>query len=101
MMSAWFYCCFNLPPTHITLILQDYMPKKLTSMSFKKYKKGATWGILETDLFYGLLIFATFLLNIHIFLPLSRLPEVLAATGTDFGLMHEFISSRSRLELKQ
>lgn len=57
---------------------EDLLPKKVTSLSFKKFKKGAIWSVLETDLFY----------------------EVLAATGTDFGLMHDFIPTRSRIELK-
>uniref|UniRef100_A0A914MB50 Transcription factor TFIIIB component B'' Myb domain-containing protein n=1 Tax=Meloidogyne incognita TaxID=6306 RepID=A0A914MB50_MELIC len=62
-----------------TVINNDVGPKKLTSMSFRKRSRGSIWNVLETDLFY----------------------EVLAATGTDFGLMHEFIPNRSRLELKQ
>uniref|UniRef100_A0A1I8BNJ9 Myb_DNA-bind_7 domain-containing protein n=1 Tax=Meloidogyne hapla TaxID=6305 RepID=A0A1I8BNJ9_MELHA len=62
-----------------TVINDDVGPKKLTSMSFRKRSRGSIWGVVETDLFY----------------------EVLAATGTDFGLMHEFIPKRSRLELKQ
>ncbi|KAF7623566.1 Myb_DNA-bind_7 domain-containing protein [Meloidogyne graminicola] len=62
-----------------TVINDDVAPKKLTSMSFRKRSRGSIWGVLETDLFY----------------------EVLAATGTDFGLMHEFIPNRSRIELKQ
>nr|CAD2168694.1 unnamed protein product [Meloidogyne enterolobii] len=62
-----------------TVINNDAGPKKLTSMSFRKRSRGSIWNVLETDLFY----------------------EVLAATGTDFGLMHEFIPNRSRVELKQ
>lgn len=59
----------------------DLMPKKLNSMSFRRrvYKRSVNWSILETDLFY----------------------EVLSATGIDFGLMHEFISSRTRYEIKK
>ncbi|CAK5085528.1 unnamed protein product [Meloidogyne enterolobii] len=62
-----------------TVINNDVGPKKLTSMSFRKRSRGCIWNVLETDLFY----------------------EVLAATGTDFGLMHEFIPNRTRVELKQ
>uniref|UniRef100_A0A915DCW2 Transcription factor TFIIIB component B'' Myb domain-containing protein n=1 Tax=Ditylenchus dipsaci TaxID=166011 RepID=A0A915DCW2_9BILA len=57
----------------------DLLPKKLNSMSFRKNHRTTMWGVLETDLFY----------------------EVLSATGTDFGLMHEFIPTRSRAELKK
>jgi Myb DNA-binding like len=47
-------------------------------MSFRKHKRSNMWSELETDLFY----------------------EVLAATGTDFGLMHDYIPIRTRTELK-
>jgi len=57
----------------------ELMPKKLNSMSFRKCRRTALWTVIETDLFY----------------------EVLSATGTDFGLMHEFIPTRSRAELKK
>lgn len=65
-------------------------------MSFKKnFKRGTIWGVLETDLFYGMLY------KIKIQKIMFYFSEVLAATGTDFGLMHEFIPNRSRAELKQ
>jgi len=53
--------------------------KKLTSMSFRKNRRSNVWSSLETDLFY----------------------EVLAATGTDFYLMHDFLPKRNRAELKK
>ncbi|KAL3115305.1 hypothetical protein niasHT_011654 [Heterodera trifolii] len=57
----------------------DLLPKRITSLSFRrKPHRSSMWGVLETDLFY----------------------EVLSATGTDFGLMHEFIPTRTRVELK-
>lgn len=33
------------------------MPKKLNSMSFRKTRRPTIWCALETDLFYGILIF--------------------------------------------
>ena len=41
----------------------DFIPKKLSSMSFKKFKKGSVWSVLETDLFYGFWYFLTRELN--------------------------------------
>ncbi|KAM3721210.1 Transcription factor TFIIIB component B'' [Dirofilaria immitis] len=59
---------------------EDRSNKKLNSMSFRKrpFCRGNPWSELETDLFY----------------------DILRATGPDFGLMHEFFPSRTRLELK-
>uniref|UniRef100_A0A0R3S1H1 SANT domain-containing protein n=1 Tax=Elaeophora elaphi TaxID=1147741 RepID=A0A0R3S1H1_9BILA len=59
---------------------EDRSNKKLNSMSFRKrpFCRGSPWSELETDLFY----------------------DILRATGPDFGLMHEFFPSRTRLELK-
>ncbi|KAI1728366.1 myb DNA-binding like domain-containing protein [Ditylenchus destructor] len=57
----------------------ELMPKKLNSMSFRKFRRTTLWSAYETDLFY----------------------EVLSATGTDFGLMHEYIPNRTRAELKK
>jgi len=48
-------------------------------MSFRKNRRSTVWTSTETDMFY----------------------EVLAATGTDFYLMHDFIKTRSRAELKK
>ncbi|EFO21972.2 hypothetical protein LOAG_06514 [Loa loa] len=61
-------------------IEEDRPNKKLNSMSFRKrpFCRGNPWSELETDLFY----------------------DILRATGPDFGLMHEFFPSRTRLELK-
>uniref|UniRef100_A0A914HF27 Myb-like domain-containing protein n=1 Tax=Globodera rostochiensis TaxID=31243 RepID=A0A914HF27_GLORO len=57
----------------------DLLPRRITSLSFRrKAHRSSVWSVLETDLFY----------------------EVLSATGTDFGLMHEFIPTRTRVELK-
>lgn len=54
---------------------------KITSMSFRKqiYAKTVIWSPKETDMFY----------------------EILRCTGPDFGLMHEFLPTRTRNELKQ
>ncbi|VDN18388.1 unnamed protein product [Gongylonema pulchrum] len=59
---------------------EDRMNKKLSSLSFRKRPmyRGNPWNDLETDLFY----------------------DILRATGPDFGLMHEFFPSRTRVELK-
>ncbi|VIO96517.1 Uncharacterized protein BM_BM14750 [Brugia malayi] len=59
---------------------EDRSNKKLNSMSFRKrpFCRGNPWSELETDLFY----------------------DILRATGPDFGLMHEFFPSRTRVELK-
>ncbi|VDN92476.1 unnamed protein product [Brugia pahangi] len=59
---------------------EDRSNKKLNSMSFRKrpFCRGNPWTELETDLFY----------------------DILRATGPDFGLMHEFFPSRTRVELK-
>ncbi|VDK85536.1 unnamed protein product [Litomosoides sigmodontis] len=61
-------------------VQEDRSNKKLNSMSFRKrpFCRGNPWSELETDLFY----------------------DILRATGPDFGLMHEFFPSRTRLELK-
>lgn len=69
------------------------MPKKLNSMSFRKNRRPTTWCTLETDLFYGINNFLNF--NFLKFI------EVLAATGTDFTLMHEFLPTRTRAEIKK
>ncbi|OZC12729.1 Myb-like DNA-binding domain protein [Onchocerca flexuosa] len=63
-------------------VQEDRSNKKLNSMSFRKrpFCRGNPWSELETDLFYDIL---------------SKV-----ATGPDFGLMHEFFPSRTRLELK-
>jgi len=58
----------------------DLIPNRLNSLSYRrKTRRSVFWSTIETDLFY----------------------EVLAAAGTDFGFMHEFIPSRSRVELKR
>ncbi|KAF1770115.1 hypothetical protein GCK72_001933 [Caenorhabditis remanei] len=56
------------------------MGSNITSMSFRNRisRKPNLWSERETDLFY----------------------EVLQCTGTDFGLMHHYLSTRSRSELK-
>ncbi|VDN03891.1 unnamed protein product [Thelazia callipaeda] len=61
-------------------VQEDHVDRKLNSMSFRKRpcSRGNPWSDIETDLFY----------------------DVLRATGPDFGLMHEFIPSRTRIELK-
>jgi len=69
----------NQEAVNFETVNDELIPKKLNSMSFKKTMRSSSWSIMETDLFY----------------------DVLAATGTDFGLMHEFLPTRSRAELKK
>uniref|UniRef100_A0A7E4ZTV7 Myb_DNA-bind_7 domain-containing protein n=1 Tax=Panagrellus redivivus TaxID=6233 RepID=A0A7E4ZTV7_PANRE len=58
----------------------DLIPKKLNSLSFRKnYNRASTWTALETDLFY----------------------EVLSCTGTDFGLMQNFMPFKTRSDIKK
>jgi transcription factor TFIIIB component B'' len=51
--------------------------EQLRTRSKRKHSQG--WSKLETDLFY----------------------EVLGGTGTDFALMNDYITDRTRLELKK
>jgi hypothetical protein len=71
------------------------MPKKLNSMSFKKNPviRSTSWTSEETDVFYCM-FFMFVSSNLFILV-------VLNATGPDFGLMHDFIPTRSRAELKK
>uniref|UniRef100_A0A914CAN5 SANT domain-containing protein n=1 Tax=Acrobeloides nanus TaxID=290746 RepID=A0A914CAN5_9BILA len=70
----------QIPETSsLQTIDDDLIAKKLNSWSFRKWKRTSTWSKLETDLFY----------------------EVLGACGPDFGLMHEYIPTRTRAEIKK
>jgi len=65
----------------LVTVHEDLLPKKLNSLSYKKNLSARSTGWIneETELFYF----------------------ILAATGPDFGLMHDFFPTRTRAELKK